>query len=569
MIQSPVKRLLHLTACLFLMTTFLPLGHALASTVVVYPKPKVRSISQDYGVEVAPVNSGVVGASTYVSAIHFKPTDFVQSSFAHFSFDGVVKVTVKALDNKPITKFTISPLHFNIAGTKSGNTVSFYLDTSRYVIVKTENADGDATKPIVIAADALETNVPSLTDRSVLDITRSPYYVTPDTGADSTAQIQAAINEAASMKGVAYVPAGVYNISRLTLPSNVTLYLAGGSVLRDNGVKNADADFFKSSLGLEGKWLISTVPGSSGITIRGRGMIDGNGYEMRQTYKYLSTLIMPISTKNFKVDGIIGWNSSFWALTPSLSEGVEIRNYKAINDLGGYPDCKINRDCFWENDAIDINESSDVYVKHVIALSKDDPYSTKTWCSQDTYNKKPGADSRGTMVKKWGSVTKPIQNVRFEDVVAWTSGRAFKIGNGICSNQTGVTFDGGYVFRANYAAEIAVGSAGNWSDWTSPKQVGSLDQIHFKNIDVEDVYGGWGHIEAAPTDNAPITRVYFKNFRIRPESHSKKIDVVKTSPSEIDTVTFENIVINGSAIKSVSEIPYTVFPNALTNVKLQ
>lgn len=120
-------------------------------------------------------------------------------------------------------------------------------------------------------------------------------------------------------------------------------------MLRDSGGVPANPDFWKSSLGVFGKWLISTMPGSSNITIRGRGMIDGNGFSMRAKNNYLNTLIMPLSTTNFTIDGIVGWNAAFWALTPALSTGINILNYKGIDDLGT-PGCSSNFTYMLEDD---------------------------------------------------------------------------------------------------------------------------------------------------------------------------------------------------------------------------
>lgn len=251
--------------------------------------------------------------------------------FAHFSFDEKVVVTINV--NRAVSKATVSPLAFGSHATLTAKTVSFPLNESRYLIVKI-----DDLKELVIVADPLETDVPPARGTGIFNVLD---YGADKTGAGhSTEAFTRAIRAAALDKGgTVYVPDGLYTVGNLILQSNVTLYLSGGAVVQAS--KNA-ADFTKSFVvgspgnhgtGPEnGTWFVSTAPNSSSITIRGRGVIDGSGsYLAEPAHGYLlDNLIVPLGTSNFTLDGIVGWDAGFWALTPDRSNHVKIVNYKGM-----------------------------------------------------------------------------------------------------------------------------------------------------------------------------------------------------------------------------------------------
>lgn len=540
---NKVTLCMHILVCMFCFTAY---GATAQSSVVTYPAPSVRSTSTQFSVTAAPVNGGIVGMAQQVPTFQFAPAGSIEYSFAQISFGGTVQFVITDLVDSTISSSSVSPLAFGYTGSPKGATFTFQVPQSRYLIVTING------RKLILFADALESTQASA-GSGIENITASPYNVSTTGTADSTTPIQNAINTAGSESGTVYVPAGVYYVSRLTLPSNVTLYLAGGAVLRDNGTEPANSDFYKSSQKMYGKWLISTIPGSSNITIKGRGTIDGNGYYSRNTLKYLNTLIMPLSTSQFKIDGILAYNAGFWALTPALSSGVTIQNYKGLDD--------IDSSAMQEDDGIDINESTNVTVQHALIVSRDDSYSTKTWCKASTYYTSETAPALGTIVNNWGSTSQALSNVSFTDVVAWSVDDAFKIGNGICKNQSGVTFNGGYVYSATHAVDVAP------TDGTplSSNQGGTIDSITFENIDVEATTSTWANIDAATSANASITNLTYSNINMRSMA-TQSISVPATSPSPINTVSFSGITYGGTSITTQAGLNFNPANNALTGV---
>jgi hypothetical protein len=189
-----------------------------AATVVTYPKAGYTTTSSLF--------------SLAVDSTSVEVTDYKDYHYAHVSFSGtgVFKVTSKT---QAITTFDISPHSFGISATKSGSDLTFTLTQGAiaqpyYLIVKINSLEN-----LVILADPLESSVPASSGNGIYNITNSPYNADSTGATLSTSAIQLAVDHAsAAGGGTVYVPTGVYKLTGLFLKSNVTLYLAGGAVLR-------------------------------------------------------------------------------------------------------------------------------------------------------------------------------------------------------------------------------------------------------------------------------------------------------------------------------------------------
>jgi hypothetical protein len=438
--------------------------------------------------------------------------------YAHFSFSGSTTITITA--SEPIDTYSISPLAFEIQGTVVGNKLIFDLQESRYLIVKINKL-----KELVLIADPLEVSAPPASGHGI-------YHVVTNYGADLTGKtmassaIQEAINDASSAGGgVVYVPEGVFLIGNLTLRSHVTLYLQGGAVLRATDHKeDYTVDFHKDSLNYDGTWLIQTEPNSTNIAITGRGTIDGNGSWLRAKQSFISNLIVPMLTSNFTIDGMIGRDAGLWALIPTRSNHVKITNYKGFQSLVDY-----------EDDAVDIVESQNVLVTHTIAISEDDPFSTKTW------------NESTDIARNWPGKPQVLENVTFDDCVAWTCCAAFKVGMGVEQAQRHVIFKNSYVYQASRALAI------HHRFGNDP-----AEHITFENIDIEQVIyerNGpfWLHVEIEDSGRGigPVNHVVFKNIKVRDQGRLLSMLRGK-DPFQIVGVTFEQIYMMGSTKPAAS-----------------
>lgn len=486
-----------------------------------YPLPSIYPVSDDFAVTVD-------GQPVPVTAFAPEPGGGVEYHYAHFSFDG--KVTVQITTPAEIASYTVSPLAFEIPAEASGNTLTFPLERSRYLIVKI-----DDLRELVIAADPPEADAPAAQGPGIFNVAK-------DFGADPTGEtlatdaVQAAIDAAhAAGGGVVHVPAGVFGIGSIVLRSWVQLYLAGGSVLRATGDPADYAKKFRhDSLHMDGTWLISTEPGSSDITISGRGTIDGQGARMRKDRGYLNHLLVPVATRGFTVDGVIGRDSGSWAFLPSRCSDVRITNYKGFQTQRQF-----------ENDVLDINECQDVTVRHTIAICEDDPYSTKAWAED------------ANIALSWPHPRLPVERVLFDDVVAWTHCAAFKVGNGHYSRQRDITYRNGYVYNATRA--IAIDPCYGSEPCTD---------IVYEDIDIESLDHNRGNQNWLLINTrerglgiGPVSRVRITRVNVRDQGAMKPLVAADNAGGAIDDVVLRDIVIEGTPLRTFDQLGVTLGPD--------
>ncbi|MDR1682747.1 MAG: hypothetical protein LBS25_05100, partial [Candidatus Symbiothrix sp.] len=453
--------------------------------------------------------------------------------YAHYSFEGRTTITVTA--KQDIQTFNISPLAYNIQGTKNGKTLTFELDRSRYLIIKI-----NSLPELVIAADEWETDVPASSGEGI-------YNVVNDYGADplgensvytatqNAAFFQQAINDAnAAGGGIVYVPQGVYYTKSIILKSNVHLYLAPGAVIRGTG-RAADYQtlYYKSSISnYPGSWLIYTdgpipiptgtnrsqpVGQTTNIKIYGRGTIDANGLAARND-KMLLAQLMPMNTENFTVDGITFRDSGLWGVTVTRANDVNFLNVKFFNE----------NNANHEDDAIDINESQRVLIKHSIAISEDDTYSTKTW---DNWN--------AEMTVNWTGPAEELSDVVFDDCVAWSRCAAFKVGFGVYQHQSNIVFKNSAIYKCMRALAV--------NHKYKPKNV---TNVVFDNIDIEGYWARsgseymqrWFELDFSDnSDGGYIDGVTVKNINVRNAGTVTSVLKGLNANTKAKNITFENI----------------------------
>ncbi|MDF2596950.1 MAG: putative secreted protein, partial [Clostridia bacterium] len=482
-----------------------------AATVTSYPIPSCYTTSPQYTVKADSTNIPVIDTSAV----------FINYNYCNFSFSGTTTITITA--SETINTYNISPLALGITATKSGNTLTFTLSESRYLIVKI-----NGLKDLVIAADADETSVPASSGTGIYNI--KTQYGADSTGATmATTAIQNAIN-AANIQGggIVYVPAGVYTCGNLILKSNVSIYLEGGSVIRCSGNPNDyTTNFHKNSLNKDGTWFISTETNANNVKIYGRGTIDGNGHYMRNTKSYLNNILVPLQCSNFTVDGITIRDSGLWATTVVRSNNVTIQNTKHFN----------NNDHDYEDDAIDIEESQNVSIKHTIAVSEDDTYSFKTWDVETT-----------DIAANWPGSSENLSNVVVDDCFAWSRCGAFKVGDGVKQLQDGIVVKNSWVYRCWRA--MAVGHLYGTT---------AAQNIIFDNIDVEGfwprsgVHSRWFDLSAK---TGPIKNVVYNNINLRALG---EISIMKgwSDTATVTGTTLNNIRYNGVVATSLEELNIT------------
>jgi polygalacturonase len=501
--------------------------HALETQVEAYDLPACYEESSSFTIDVS-------GVAVPVSKM------FNVYEYAHYSFSGKTRITITV--PQTITGYSITPLAYSIEGKTDGNKLAFELEQSRYLIIKINDYP-----ELVIAADDLETDVPPASGNGIFNIVTN-YGADPAGNSMSTTAIQNAIDAAsATDDGIVYIPEGVYLSSNLVLKSNLKIYMEAGAVIRGTG-EGADYRncYRKNSVSMDGTWFIYTSNNASNIKIYGRGIIDGNGYNMRYnaTKKMLMTLLMPLQCSNFTVDGILFRDSGLWGTTLTRSNDLTFLNTKHFNENNNEH----------ENDAVDVQECQNVLFKHSIAISEDDTYSTKTW--------EKSTDIAGN----WFGNPEILDNVVFDDCVAWSRCATFKVGFGICQDQSNIVFKNSIAYKSMRA--IAVNHK------YCPKPA---TNIRFENIDIEGFWPRtgsesicrWLEFDMA-YEGGTVDGIYVKNIRVR--NVGKVASVIKgySATSPIKNITLENIYMrdNSEPAQTLAEMNITNTNSYIINLNI-
>ena len=476
--------------------------------------------------EIHPRGAGVQASATYSLRVNGATVPVLAHTslydYAHFSADGPVTLSITVPE--PVRTWRISPRARQIAARADGRRLTFELPSAAYVIVKINDL-----KELAIAVDPLERDAPSPAGTSIYNVTAPPYAADSSGRTLVTTVLQRAIDEAhAAGGGIVYLPAGTFLSASLQLRSNVSLYLAGGAVLRSSGDPAQFRTYYrKESLKMDGTWFLHTEPGSTNIRIFGRGTIDGHARELRGRNHYLNNLVVPLQTSHFTLEGVVLRDSGLWGLIPTRSDHVVVRDTKHFNEA----------DQFFEDDAIDIIECQDVRVSRTFAISEDDTYSTKTW-NRET-----------DIAAQWPGEPEPLENVIFEDCLAWSRCAAFKVGFGCFQPQRNITFRNATAYRCMRA--IAVNRL--WG-------AGAAENVTFENIAVEGFQprerdrdqcrwldlntGTGGEVVNTVLRNITVDDTGLVPSRIEGQSPAALMNGLR----------FENVVVGGRAAASLADL---------------
>jgi polygalacturonase len=483
--------------------SFFALLSTAAAAVVNYPRASFYPESEEFSLTVGGKKIDTVNfANNY--------------DYAHLAMDAgsPVEFRLKAKTQKSITSYILSPRGQNFGAKISGNELVFSASKPQYFIILINKV-----KEMVILVDPIEKDVPKDKGDGIFNVLD---YKADNSGKAITKGIQDAADAAAKKPGsIVYVPAGSYLMGNLMLKSFTSLYLAPGAALRFTGNRNDYKTLFTKAGLFDGTWWIQTEPASDGVKIYGRGTIDGNGKYTR-SQKYMASLVVPVGTKNFKYDGVLVRDGSFWAVTPIQAKDVEFTNLKILN-----------RHDVTQDDGIDVVESQRVTVKRSIAIANDDSYSCKTW--------EPNLDT----TKPYPFKPQVVKDIVFDDCMSWTECYSFKIGQGVVEDQSNVLFKNGVVYNAG----VGMGVHHLYGSKTA-------SNITFDTIDVENLHGNSGgiatwlalHIKDNGNNRGvgPIKDVTVKNIRARVKGTREGLIQGWSDKFKVSGVTFSNVFMGDS-----------------------
>jgi polygalacturonase len=518
------KHRLAKTKSIFVVLTFLVVALTLVANASLV-------VSQDRVLEVYPTPTIAEKSNTYTVTVNGKSV-FVNKynsiNYIHFAFAGTADIEISY--KEPIKTYTLSPKSANIPSHKNGKKISFSLNVPKKLILHKVNG---LDEQLYILADPLEDNSPQLGDANVINLLN---YDVDNTGkSDVTDQIQQAINEVSAHKGVLYIPPGVYKTKQLNLKSNMTLYLAGGSVLK--GTKEINPSYGQAILQLKD---------ISNVKIMGRGELYGNGSYWRPRGGWYS-LIKMSNVNNVLLQDIIIRDPAVANVWIEYSENCTIYNAKILAE----PEPE-----FVNTDGFDFWSSRNITVDNVLYKGTDDATSQ-------------GGDKKARIQNNENI---NVRNSVFYSTSSGSSG--FTIGAG--TNQD-------FVRNINYENVDLVYTNSIANFWAVTRA--NYDNIYLKNIRVEDILdkptspydsAALFHFRitvvnpeweptSSPNNLGRITNVYLQNLMVDDKGNKDSIFQGYDSQRHINNVTFNNFFLKGQLVTTPKEGFFNLMPSSKDN----
>ena len=449
----------------------LPVLPARASTVQLHVPPRNLLPSTACRVLVEGVELKVVDATVNHQRT-WAANPILTGSVPFGIFDMSGPVTVEVLLPEKAESALVRPLSLGIHPHVSGNSIRFVLQTPGPVTVEW---DGDYKNALHLFAQPVESDVPDREDPDVL-----------------------------------YFGPGLHDVGVLEPDSGQTVYLAGGSVLL-------------GAIQAEGK---------QDITVRGRGILSGKGYDRWKDS------IVPLNFNNcdnITIEGITVIEPAAWVLNLYKSRQVQVRG---VNIIGWVSN----------SDGITIQSCENVQVSGCFVRSWDDSLVVKGY----------DGDVRG---------------IHFKDCVLWTD--------------LAQSCEVGYETRAAVMEDIRFENITVLHNFHKPAMsVHNSDHalvrdVLFRNITVEDAQMGEGDgarllIELTTTksqwsktaDRGRIRDVRFEGIRVLSGKDCSIRIFSFSRESNIDDIFFSDLEILGRRITSLEQMKMNVNNRNGDNIRL-
>jgi Glycosyl hydrolases family 28 len=469
------------------------------------------------------------GTSQFVEQL----TKFSPEMQVHYAYFGLAKgctATIAVTVGSTFSTYTLSPKSRNITATKSGNTLTFSSGPN-YLILQV-----DTKELLFILIDDQESSPPKLGDAKVKNL--ADYTVDNTGGTVVTAKVQSAINAASgATQNILYVPPGKYKVGELSLKSNMTLYLAAGSIL-DGSTSTAD-------YAAAGPAVESTTHGLihlnnvTNTNILGRGVVDAEGTAINKgsndTPAFKINAVRIDQSSKVLIDGILVRDPVFWNTLTYMSDQITIQNYKVINR-------RPTTTTYNQTDGVDFDASSNCTLLNSFVYSGDDNLSPKT--EQEA--------------------NRDTTNITYQKAVLYSNSGACKVGTKTFGTMmTGIEFNDIDIVKAGRALVI------------DANDTALIQGTMFENIRVEAADSNLIDLESdmAPTWRvAPNTSIAKDTYFMNVSSSVKQVITLHglSSTVNINGVHFSGFTVQGKAITSQTDTDASWDINAnVTNISFQ
>ncbi len=433
------------------------------SKVVDYPAPEGIAAHEYYE-----VNANSQSVFVYETEVGLSRQ---KAGFAYFDFSGTVAVEVHT--GGEIESATIRPLSLGITPEIDGKILRFTLN--RPVNLSIE-VNGNTGTNLHLFTNPIETDIPDPED-----------------------------------SGVIYFGPGIHELSdTLFVPSNTTVYIAGGAIVR--GRIHTD--------------------NAHNVKIRGRGIVDGSTVNREDFGGEAGSFFMRLwRSSNIEVNGIILHNSPHWTLVPIESEKVNIHNVRLIGQRRS------------NNDGMDIVDSRNVLIDNVFIRTIDDAIALKAKYIGGERNQTTDVtiqnstiwneDAGNALEIGFETLTDQMKNLTFRniDIIHNNDGSALSIHNGDSADIHNVVYD-----------DIRIESAGGKS-------------YNFINMYIQNTFYSTGD------ERGEINNVVINNIRsIEPLKPSNITGL--NAENSIRDLRIHQLIANGSLLSTLGEAQINVGSHA-------
>ncbi|WP_373228594.1 glycosyl hydrolase family 28 protein [Cohnella sp.] len=279
--------------------------------LVVYKAPIGAIGREDFSVSVRTLGGSWEELFVYEAKVDMHQVR--QTSMVYFDMEGTVEVMIVSR-NRSVEQAVIRPLSANIPFERHGDVILFTLDRPRKLSIE---INGERFSNLHLFANPMEENAPQPDDPDIIYFAPGMHVLEENT---------------------------------LCIPSNTTVYIAGGAIV-------------------VGSLVCESV---ENVIIRGRGILYMSDF-LKTTY--LRGVQIRFS-KNISVEGIILLDPPHYSIYIGKSEHIRIRNFKSFSTRG------------W-CDGIDMMASSHIDIDDVFLRTSDDCiaiYGTRGEYQGDTRN---------------------------------------------------------------------------------------------------------------------------------------------------------------------------------------
>jgi hypothetical protein len=486
-----------------------------AGTVVAYPLLDLDRYS-NYTSDPSPdpdISMTVGGTAVNVQ-------DNLGSAQARFEMDDRTE-TVVITDTAGVTSAAIRPLAYGIQPVISGDTITFTLPQPEDFAVQI-NGVKDA---LLVFADPLEISPPQLGDPDVVNV--MSFAGVSNDGVTETAALQAAVNYVSansSTTPILYFPPGVYRTATLEIGSNAQIYLSSGAVLIADPNESDYPSLPGSTGGLPSSSVLA-VRGAENVKIFGRGVIDGDGYNLYASYGQamgIFGIFTDDGTSNLTVDDVMFTNSVMWQSDIQGAHDVTFSNVKFNNPQGNVGN---------EDDGFKVNGDYNVTFENGWISCRDDTMTFAAVGPEAIYNTS-NINMSGTVLDSSGTAS---ASIRFADIGSGQTMSGINV-----SNIYDISYGRGMTFR---------GDGGN-----SPYQNSWGTGIVLNNWDIENpaplvVFGSPGSADVT------ISGITISNITM-PGGGGGNIQ--GNSSNAWNNIHFSNISIGGVVASDFSSLGLTI-----------